>query len=197
MSNIAENAVQFAIANVDESRRLVFGQVYQPNKIDAKGWFMEPEEVEKMAHRYMRLSNLRDTIDTNHDNIPNGCYPVQSFIARKGDPDYAEGSWVLGVKITSDELWEQIVKGEINAFSMEIYVKRVPAIVQYEFTPSQIGMTEPAEDGHTHYFIAEIDETGRIVSGKTSVNAGHFHEIELNSVTETTEGHAHRFFVGT
>ena len=48
-SNIEDDNVQFAIASVDESRRIVFGQVYQPNRIDAKGWFMEPEEVEKMA----------------------------------------------------------------------------------------------------------------------------------------------------
>lgn len=193
---IKENSLQFSIANIDEGRRIVFGQVYQPNKIDAKGWFMEPEEVEKMAHRYMRQGNLRNTIDTNHDNIPNGCYPVQSFIARPNDPDYVPGSWVLGVKITSDEMWKAIVSGEINAFSMEIFVKKIPATVKYEVTPIQLGETEPAEDGHTHYFFAEIDESGRIIKGKTTVNAGHSHEIELNSVTETSNNHTHRFFVG-
>jgi hypothetical protein len=193
---IKENEVQFAISNVDETRRLIFGQVYQPNKIDAKGWFMEPPEVEKMAHRYMRLSNLRDTIDTNHDNVPNGCYPVQSFIARAGDPDYAEGSWVLGVKVTSDEIWNQIIQGDINAFSMEIYVQRVPADVTYDITPNQLGITEPAEDGHTHYFYAQLNDSGFVMNGRTSVSAGHSHEITLNSVTEQSDGHAHRYFVG-
>jgi hypothetical protein len=195
-SNIEENSVQFSIASFDESRRLVFGQVYQPNKIDAKGWYMEPEEVEKMAHRFMRRKDLHKSIDTNHDNIPNGSYPVQSFIARKGDPDYAEGSWVLGVKITDETLWKEIVDGKINAFSMEIYVRKIPATVQYELTPTQVGKTEPAEDGHFHYFVAEIDESGRIIKGKTSISSGHSHEIELNSVTETENNHAHRFFVG-
>ncbi len=196
MDKINENSLQFGIANIDESRRIVFGQVYQPNKIDAKGWFMEPEEVEKMAHRYMRLSNLRDSIDTNHDNIPNGCYPVQSFIARKGDPDYAEGSWVLGVKITSNEMWDKITSGEINAFSMEIFVRKVPANVTYEVVTTQIGETEVAEDGHKHYFVAEIDDNGWIIGGKTSVEAGHSHEITLNSVTDISNNHNHRFFVG-
>lgn len=191
-----ENALQFSISNFDESKRLVFGQVYQPNKIDGKGWFMEPEEVEKMAHRYMRQGNLRESIDTNHDNVPNGCYPVQSFIARKDDPDYAEGSWVLGVKITSDDIWNAIVKGELNAFSMEIYVRRVPATVEYEIMPNQIGETEPAEDGHTHMFVAQIDENGRVIKGRTSENAGHSHEITVNSVTEEQDKHAHRYFVG-
>lgn len=193
---IKENSLQFSIANIDESRRIVFGQVYQPNKIDAKGWFMEPEEVEKMAHRYMKMSNLKQTIDTNHDNVPNGSYPVQSFIARANDPDYAEGSWVLGVKVQNDEVWNQITSGAINAFSMEIFVRKVPATVKYELTPQQLGETEPAEDGHTHMFIAEIDDNGKVLKGKTTTNAGHSHEIELNSVTETTKGHSHRYFVG-
>lgn len=193
---IQENALQFSIANVDESRQIVFGQVYQPNKIDGKGWYMDPSEVEKMAHRYMKLGDLRNTIDTNHDNVPNGCYPVQSFIARKGDPDYAEGSWVLGVKITNTDIWKQIVKGELNAFSMEIFVRRVPAVVEYEVTPNQVGDVEAAQDGHSHYFFAQIDENGRVIGGRTSVSAGHYHEIKVNSVTEESNKHAHRFFVG-
>lgn len=195
-TDLQNNLVTFNIANVDESRRVIFGQVYAPNKIDHYGWFMEPAEVEKMAHRYLQNANLKKTIDTNHDNIPNGCYPVQSFIARAGDPDYDEGAWVLGVKITRDDLWEKIVKGEINAFSMEIYVKKVPATVEYEVLTKQVGQTEPAEDGHTHYFYAELVENGKVVSGKTSVSAGHYHEIKVNSVTENTDNHAHRFFIG-
>lgn len=191
-----ENALQFSIANVDEGRRIVFGQVYQPNKIDGKGWYMEPDEVEKMAHRYMRQGDLRNTIDTNHDNVPNGCYPVQSFIARANDPDYAEGSWVLGVKITSDEIWKQVVDGKINAFSMEIFVRRVPALVQYEITPNQIGEVEAAEDTHTHLFFVQLDENGKVIKGKTSTNAGHYHEITVNSVTDESNSHAHRYFVG-
>lgn len=195
-NQINEGNVQFSIANVDEGRRIVFGQVYQPNKIDAKGWFMEADEVEKMAHRYMRQNNLRNSIDTNHDNISNGCYPVQSFIAREGDPDYVVGSWVLAVKITSNEMWDKIINGEINAFSMEIFVKKVPATATVEVTPTQLGKTEPAEDGHIHYYIAEIDDSGFIVGGRTSVSAGHSHEIKVNSVTETSDNHTHRFFVG-
>ncbi len=194
-SNIEDDNVQFAIASVDESRRIVFGQVYQPNRIDAKGWFMEPDEVEKMAHRYLKLSNLKNTIDTNHDNIPNGCYPVQSFIARKGDPDYVEGSWVLGVKVANDDIWNQIISGQINAFSMEIFVRRVPAVVKYEIVPNQVGETEPYED-HSHFFFVKLDDNGRVISGKTSTNAGHYHEINVNSVTQESNNHSHRYIVG-
>lgn len=187
--------LQFSFRSFDETRRIVFGVVYEPNKMDAYGWFMEPEEVEKMAHRFMRL-NLAQVIDTNHDNVPNGSYPVQSFIAREGDPDYVAGSWVLGVKITSEVLWKKIVEGELNGFSMEILVKRVPAVVNYELVSNQVGMTEPAEDGHVHYFYAKVGDNGRVLSGKTSITAGHSHDIDLNSVTNKQDGHAHRYFIG-
>jgi hypothetical protein len=194
--SINDGSISFAVSVIDESRRLVFGEVYAPNKIDAFGWFMEPTEVEKMAHRFMKL-DLSTCIDTNHDNVPNGSYPVQSFIAREGDPQFTPGAWVLGVKVTNETLWNAIVKGEINAFSMEIYVKKVPATVQYEVVGKQVGMTEPAgDDQHTHYFYAEVDTSGRVVKGKTSTNAGHYHEIDVNSVTQATNNHAHRFFVG-
>jgi hypothetical protein len=186
--------LQFSVAKIDETNRLVFGIVYSPNKMDAYGWFMEPAEVEKMAHRFMRLP-LSQVIDTNHDNIPNGSYPVQSFIAREGDPDYESGSWVLGVKIGDETLWNKIVDGELNAFSMEILVKRVPAVVKYEIVNNQVGETESFND-HSHFFYVQTDDTGRVIGGKTSVDAGHYHEINLNSVTQENSGHAHRYFIG-
>lgn len=193
----SNDTLSFSVAHIDETRRIVFGEVYAPNKIDAYGWFMEPQEVEKMAHKFMRLADLSKVIDTNHDNIPNGSYPVQSFIARANDPQFTEGAWVLGVKITSPALWDKVVNGEINAFSMEIFVKRVPAIVEYSTVTKQVLQTEPAEDGHTHYAYVEIDpNTGRVISGKTNTVNGHSHDVMLNSVTEEAEKHTHRYFLG-
>lgn len=195
MKNQTETSqLSFAVARLDEGRRVVFGVVYQPNRIDAKGFFMEPEEVEKMAHRYMKLPYLQHSIDTQHDNIPNSCYPIESFIARKGDPDYVEGSWVLGVKIGNDDIWEQIVNGKLNAFSMEIMVKKAPAVATFEHVPNQVGTTEDSED-HSHFFFAQVDDNGRVIKGKTSFNAGHSHEITLNSVTDTTNNHSHRYII--
>lgn len=188
--------LEFSVSVIDETKRLIFGEVYAPNKIDAYGWFMEPHEVEKMAHKFMRL-DLNKVIDTMHDNVPNGSYPVQSFIARAGDPDFAEGAWVLGVKITDESLWRKVVKGELNAFSMEIFVKKVPATVEFYTVTKQVGLTEPAEDGHTHYWYAEVEaSTGKVISGKTSIEAGHSHNIDVNSVTSQFNGHSHRYFLG-
>lgn len=194
------NLLEFSVAHIDETRRIIFGEVYAPNKIDAYGWFMEPKEVEKMAHKFMRL-DLNKVIDTNHDNIPNGSYPVQSFIAREGDPQFTEGAWVLGVKITNEKLWQEVVAGKLNAFSMEIFVKKVPAIVEVETLTKQVGRTEESED-HEHYFYAEIDpSTGRVVGGRTNKVNGHEHILSVNSVTDESvddklKTHSHRYFLG-
>lgn len=195
MKNHNEDGVlSFGIEKIDETRRIIFGVVYAPNRIDAFGWFMEPDEVEKMAHRFMKL-NLREVIDTDHDNVPNGSYPVQSFIVRAGDPDYPEGSWVIGVKIVNEELWSKIVSGDYNAFSMEIMVKKVPAVITYEHVTTHVGETEPSEDGHTHLYVVEIDDVGRVIKGRCSESAGHTHDIVLNSVTQKFEDHAHRYIL--
>lgn len=196
--NLNNNQVEFSVTHVDNGRRIIFGEVYAPNKIDAYGWFMTPEEVEAMAHRFMRL-NLSKVIDTNHDNIPNGSYPVESFIAREGDPKFTAGAWVLGVKITDERIWKQVADGKLNAFSMEVLLKKVPAVAEVETLTQQVGFTEEHDD-HTHYFYAKVDpSTGRVVGGKTNVVNGHFHEISLNSVTDKSEGdnpHTHRYFLG-
>jgi hypothetical protein len=80
---------------------------------------MTAEEIEKMAHGFMK--NARTTaIDLNHDNETNyGCYMVESFIARAGDPDYMPGAWVGVVKVENDRIWKMIRDGELTGFSFE------------------------------------------------------------------------------
>lgn len=82
---------------------------------------MTAEDIKKLAHRALKL-DLAVIIDTQHDNVPNGSYPVESFIARSGDPDYTEGAWVMGVKVPDDATWEKVLKGELNGFSFEAMV---------------------------------------------------------------------------
>jgi hypothetical protein len=78
---------------------------------------MTAEEIEKMAYGF--LENMRNAnIDRNHDDKPNYGVVVESFIARKGDPDFPPGAWVLGTHVTDDETWEAIKSGEITGYSI-------------------------------------------------------------------------------
>lgn len=192
---MAEQFDQFVkITRTRDDQQIVYGMVYEPNVLDTWGEMMLPSDVELMAHRFMQSVKLSESIDRQHDNVATTCYPIESFIARKGDPDYPEGSWVLGVKIVDPAIWDQVKRGELNGFSYQCMVRKIPAVVEVEIDPIVTGAVEEVED-HTHLFYAEINEAGVVVRGRTSTVNGHYHDILGGTVTEEVSGHSHRFFV--
>ncbi|MEH7731287.1 XkdF-like putative serine protease domain-containing protein, partial [Bacillus safensis] len=106
------------IAKANDAQRLVYGIVYEPNVADAHGDYMAPEEIEKAAHGF--LKDARE-IDKQHDFQGGVGEVVESYIApsdfEMGGELIQKGSWVLVTK-ASDEIWEQIQKGEITGYSM-------------------------------------------------------------------------------
>lgn len=106
------------IAKADDAQRLVYGIVYEPHVEDAHGDYMTPAEIEKAAHGF--LKDARE-IDKQHDFQGGVGEVVESYIApsdfEMGDEMIKKGSWVLVTK-ASDEIWEQIQKGEITGYSM-------------------------------------------------------------------------------
>jgi hypothetical protein len=175
-----------------EDRHLVYGEVYAPDRPDAQGEFMRASEIEKMAHEFAR-KNQMGQIDVMHDNeVVNGASVVESFIARKGDPDFIEGAWVVGVHVPDEKLWQRIKKGDINGFSMEALVSRHPQQVEVEMPPVVRGLTSKTED-HTHDFYVSYDREGNFKGGTTSMVEGHKHDIIAGTHTETVRGHSHRF----
>ncbi len=185
------------IRRTDDDERIVYAEVYSPNTLDSHGEFMLAEDIKKMAHRFMTLNDLGTTIDTNHDNIPNGSYPIESFIARAGDPDFDEGAWVLGVKVPDDSIWRKIKDGTLNSYSFEAMVRPVNMEVTVRTVRDHVGVTR-AEKGvdHDHSFFAQVNKAGKIVGGMTSPGPdGHVHEIKFASRTERSgaNNHNHRF----
>ena len=182
------------IKKFDNDKQIVYGEVYAPMVLDTYGEFMTAEDIEIMAHRFMQL-DLGSVIDTQHDTLANGAYPVESFIARPNDPDYAEGAWVLGVKIPDAGLWSRAKSGELNGFSFQCLVKPTDVDVEYDTIRDYVGATE-LFDTHDHTFFAELNEIGNVIGGRTSkATDGHYHEITRASVTDTAGGHSHRFFL--
>lgn len=182
------------IKKIDNDKQIVYGEVYAPYVLDTHGEFMLPEDIKRMAHEFMSLKYLPRTIDTNHDQKSNGSYPIESFIARKGDPDYTEGAWVLGVQIADKQIWKSVKSGKLNGFSMQTLIRKKPVVIDLEYTPSNLGVTEET-DGHNHIFYAELDESGRVIRGVTSTDNNHSHTIVKGTATEVSNGHSHRFFI--
>jgi len=185
-----ETIVNFS--KFDEEKQLAFGEVYIPMIPDSQGDFMTAEEIEKMAHGFMKSGLLRG-VDTQHDLVDNGAIVVESFIARKGDPDFVEGSWVAAVWVP-DDIWPLVKSGELGGFSMYGSGERVPTYITIEVPDDGImkGETEESE-GHDHEYVLRFDEAGNFLGGETSVEDGHSHKITKGTVTDEEDGHRHRF----
>ncbi|WP_405131147.1 XkdF-like putative serine protease domain-containing protein [Paenibacillus sp. FSL H8-0317] len=118
-----KNAIQkqVQIAKVDDTQHIVIGVVYQPDVEDVHGDMMDAVEIEKAAHLFMENQHTYN-IDKQHDLDADKGYVVESYIApcdmEIGDQVIAKGSWVAGVKVTDDDAWEEIQKGDITGFSM-------------------------------------------------------------------------------
>lgn len=109
------------IAKTDKARQVVYGVVYEPDVEDAHEDTMTADEIEKAAHGFMERQNTYN-IDKQHDLDVDKGYVVESYIApvdiQLGDQEIKKGSWIAGVKVTDDDTWTQIEKGEITGFSM-------------------------------------------------------------------------------
>jgi hypothetical protein len=183
--------MQAVIKKTETEEQIVFAEVYPPNRLDSDKEFMDAESVKKAAYGFMKAMNLHK-VDKDHDNVLTGSYVVESFIAREGDPIYIPNSWVVGIKVEDDDLWQQILDGEINGFSFEGSVEKVDCTVEMEIPDVITGKTSKTDD-HTHKFFVTYDEQGTFLGGYTDTVDGHKHEIRAGTVTMKSEGHTHQF----
>ena len=173
-------------------QQMVFAEVYAPDRPDSGGDYMTKEDIQKAAYKFMKNQRL-DQVDTQHNNeLVKGATIVESFIARKDDPVFIEGSWVVGMHIDNDEMWGKIKKGEINGFSLEALATTSTGEVEVEIPPVVSGTTSKT-DQHAHQFFVTYNDKGEFLGGRTSVDGGHFHLIKGGTVTETANGHNHKF----
>lgn len=188
-----EHTVQ--IKRIDEDQRVVFGEVYAPFVLDTWGELMLPEDVTKLAHRFMQMS-LGGAVDTMHDERPNGSFVLESFIARENDPDYTTGAWVLGVKVIDENIWSAIRTGKLSGYSFQGLVKKLPAVIEIDVLKDNVGITEPGgSDDHVHLFLLELDDDGRVMAGRTTTDNGHSHLVMGGTATDPANGHSHRIFI--
>lgn len=108
------------IIKADTESHYVTGIVYEPMTEDTDGEFMTAEEIRKAAYFYVKNS---ENVDIQHSFEPEkSCSVVESWIAKAdfslGGENVKEGTWLMTVEVTNDELWDKIQKGEITGFSM-------------------------------------------------------------------------------
>lgn len=185
-----------------EEEHFVFAEIYSPNHVDTDGEAMTAEEIRKMAYRFLSEGRTRK-IDVQHNQRESGCIMVESFIARKNDPDeFIQDSWVAGLIIPAGEMWEKIKKGELNGFSFFGEVRKVPARAKVTVMRKMVGETEDSIEGgllppHSHGITLKFSSDGRIESGETNEEFDHIHKVLRATATEVNEEweHGHRLIL--
>ena len=179
----------------NEVEQIVYGEVYVPLLVDTDMEAMTADEVAKACWNF-NSKNISENIDQQHNLIKNGCVVVESFIARKGDPDFAVGAWVMGVKCT-DEAWQKVLKGEFNGFSFYGRSERTTRKVSIEVDTHKQGYTSnslyPDIPTHNHKFEVFTDLSGNIIFGETSKSLEHTHKITAGTATNLELNHTHRY----
>nr|WGD68744.1 XkdF-like putative serine protease domain-containing protein [Bacillus subtilis] len=106
------------LAKEADEQKLVYGIVYEPDTVDAHGDFMTAAEIEKTAHGFLKDAREIDKQDDFQGGVGE---VVESYVApadfEMNGETIKKGSWVLVTK-ASEEVWEQIKKGEITGYSM-------------------------------------------------------------------------------
>lgn len=140
---IEENFVALSevkLAAVNKERRMLYGPALIPNKyifrIDKNTgeeyyMYFDTETVEKCAHLYLK-KNLQHNTTLEHQFSVMGCPVVESWII-EGEQDKAYhfglsapvGSWIVGLNVTDDEIWNEVKEGNVKGFSIEGHFQEV------------------------------------------------------------------------
>ena len=108
--------------------RYVLGIVLEPEVVDAQGDIYSTEEIRAAAHRFMEEFGglgLMHRLRVN-DQVK----VLESYLAPTdftiGDITVRKGTWMLAVRVLSDELWDRVKNGDLTGFSIGGSARRVP-----------------------------------------------------------------------
>lgn len=184
-----------------EYEQYVMCEVLIPDTPNCYGDIYTRAAIQEFAFEFARQGY---GIDIDHDETDvtgQKLVVVESFIAREGDAEFIEGSWVVGMKVLDDETWAKILNHELNGFSFlaDCYIR--PVGVQNLKNRQVSGVTAPdPNDGHTHPYLVILDPLNNVVSGATGVTDGHSHRITTHTTTAPYTNifqvsHSHRYQV--
>ncbi len=179
--------------------RIVMAEMLIPDTPNTYGDIFTRDAIRGIAHQFA-ITGLNGEVgnDIEHDNVDvtGKVFVVESFIAREGDPNFIEGSWVIAMWINDDEIWDKVLNNELNGFSFEAVVGMTPITIENLRPRTIAGITAPdLIDGHTHTYLVQLDALNKPIQGTTGETDGHWHNISSHTTTDDTNGHKHRFNV--
>jgi hypothetical protein len=123
------NVKPFCVLKTDDERRMVYGIVYAPDRVDSQGDFADRFEIERAAHWFIKAHRSAQ-VDKNHafEALP-GAYVAESWITRGDDGLFAEmvpHAWAVGIKVEDEALWNAVKAGEYAGLSLAGHAEREP-----------------------------------------------------------------------
>lgn len=119
-----------SICKVDPTRRVVKGPVLRPEIRDRQGTIMSADVILDAAHDFLTRLNADQDPSTPgfmHKEFNRDLVIVESYITDH-DQDYdlksgdscnvPEGSWMMGVKVNDDTIWDGVQNGTFKGFSI-------------------------------------------------------------------------------
>ncbi len=119
--NISEDAGQLAgpIITGNDEKQIAYAPVLVPGEPDHYGDIVTVETVERVAHRYM--ADYRN-LDVEHTMQPADAEVVEHWITKRaerfGDVTVPLGTWMIGIRARSADLWASIKAGAIAGVSI-------------------------------------------------------------------------------
>lgn len=120
-----------AFVNKISEEKKVTGVVLRPGVFDADGSIMDEKTIVDAAENFLSVYNQTTKLGIQHFDFTKDLELRQSFIAPQdlmiNDNKITKGSWVITVKINSDDIWQKVKKGKITGFSIggKAKIKRV------------------------------------------------------------------------
>lgn len=113
-----------------DEERFVLGVVLVPEDADSQGDIYSHHEVRKAAHAYME--HARD-LGKQHKEIVTGQLRIlESYVAPAdftiGEEKISSGTWLMGIRVADDDLWDEIKKGNFTGFSIGGAAYRKPEV---------------------------------------------------------------------
>lgn len=130
-------ATPYTLAAVDEEKRMLVGPALipekrilrvDPNTMEPYEVFFSAETIRQVAEKYMAQAR-QEAATYEHQVEIDGVLTVESWIVEDPERDKSkvfgfnmvEGTWMVGVKVFNDQMWERVKKKEVQGFSIEGY----------------------------------------------------------------------------
>lgn len=114
------------ILKTDTSHRTATFVVLEPDVEDRNGDVISADEIVKTAHEFVRnIAAKFVNIDHKAGTVVESVEFVESFVLPEdltiAGSVIKSGSWLVGFRFISEEVWQQVLDGEISGVSMEGY----------------------------------------------------------------------------